>query len=214
MKTCITLLVLGFNGFFAAGQCCPYINSATVDPANPSETDNIRIFTSVTPPNAGGLIQHSFTVQNDTIFAEACYWSGMLTVLIPIYDTIVVGQLPEGDYTLQFTAKQSSETEQCVVEDFEVYYTSFSVDGTAGIGDPDAATIALYPNPVSGTLQIAGKNISDVRLLNTEGRRITAPVTVQSSDLLTVDMSALAGGCYVVELVAGGVFVRERVIKH
>lgn len=214
MKTIFTLLIIGLNGFMAAGQCCPYINSVTIDPANPSASDNIRIFTTVTPPNAGGLISHSFTVQNDTIFAEACYWSGMLTVLIPIHDTIEVGPLPEGDYVLQFTAKQSAQMEQCIVEDSEVYHMNFSIGSTAGIVDPEQALINLYPNPVTEWLHIAGNDLLAARLLNMDGKVIAAPITLASSELLHIDMSALAKGCYFVEVQTGSAVVRERIVKQ
>jgi hypothetical protein len=213
MKTTITLLVLGFNGFLAAGQCCPYINSVTVDPANPSSADNVRIFTTVTPPNAGGLIEHSFTVQNDTIFAEACYWTGMATVLIPIHDTIDVGPLPEGDYVLQFTAHESYQMEQCVVNESQVYLTTFSVGGTAGINDPEQTEAALYPNPAAEILNIAGKGLQTVRMSGADGKEVQVRIVSATPELLVLNVEALAKGCYFVEVKTENGTVSKRMVK-
>jgi hypothetical protein len=211
MKKMLTLLILSFNGFLAAGQCCPYIDDVTVDPANPSATDPISIYTVVTTPNIGSFIQHSHFVSGDTVYLEACYWEGMATALWTIYDTFNIGPLPAGDYTIVFTAQLSTEMDQCVVSDWETDTSAFTVTGVAGIDDPEAEVWQLYPNPVSSVLSIDG-NPDRVGLTDITGKVVSVPLFTGA--VTQLDLSDVPAGYYVVELVQDGLLTRKMIVKE
>lgn len=177
----------------AHGQCCPYMGSVSIDPANPSSTDEVSIITEVTTPNIGSLIYSSATVDGDTIFVEACYWEGMLTMPFTIADTIGIGQLPEGDYTIVFTAYNSSSAEECIVTDQQELTETFAVGETSGVGEPEK-TLDLFPNPVTDLLHIASDLPVNWRLLGTDGKLLS------EGKETTIDFLGRSAGIYFIEV--------------
>lgn len=74
--------------------------------------------------------------------------------------------------------------------------------------------IALFPNPASSVLQVLapGITITTVRLMNVDGLVIETPVT-DTSDALSLDLSGVPNGIYLVELNTDkGFFIKKAVI--
>ena len=152
MKYLLILSLLPFT-FMAKSQCCPYINNVEVIPSSPTTADFVKIVTTVTTPNQGMLIYSSFTLSGDTINVEACYYSGFLTATQTYIDTLNIGTLGAGNYTLDFTAYQASDT-ICNYTDTISMVSSFSVSEQGGLPEVSMEVGEIYPNPSSGLFTI------------------------------------------------------------
>ena len=150
-----TLAFLLLQSFQGISQCCPYINGIEVIPAAPTTTDNIRIVTTVTTPNQGQFITSGYTVLNDTIFVEACYYSGLATALQTYTDTLTIGLLPAGNHVVHLTAFQSNDT-VCTYSDTTSSSFNFYVNGGIIGSVPENSTSVgvLYPYPSDGNFSI------------------------------------------------------------
>lgn len=58
-----------------------------------------------------------------------------------------------------------------------------------------AKNLTAYPNPTAGLLNISGKNLNDITIFDMTGKQVMAK-KVSTSDNLTLDVSALSGGIY------------------
>ncbi len=178
------------HSFQGISQCCPYINGIEVIPATPTTTDNIKIVTTVATPNLGQFISSSFTIANDTIFIEACYYSGLATAIQVYTDTLTVGTLPAGNHVVHFTAYQSSDTSLCTYSDTSSSTFNFYVNGGIIGSVPESTSNAgvLYPYPSDGNFSIVLPNemtATHIQLFDLSGKLMTQlPFTGQFSMLL------------------------------
>jgi hypothetical protein len=180
-------------------QCCPYMGSVTVLPENPTENDSIRIVTSVTTPNIGALINHSFTVSGYDVELSACYYEGMLTAPLQISDTFELGTLPAGIYSTQFTAYNSIMPYNCDITDTQTYTMNFTV-GALGLPGAELATWSLYPNPAHEQVIVSGAIFpAEVRVLSADGRELKAKY-VDAGEKMILDVHVLPTGLYLIEV--------------
>ena len=177
-------------------QCCPYIYGLEIVPQNPQSTDEIQVFTQVATPNNGAFINHDFYLQNDTLFINACYFSGFLTVVTEIPDTITIGQLPDGDYVVSFTASQSANELECIVESSQSTISYLTVGAAAAIPDNDLSMNIIYPNPAQTHLTVANST-NDTQLLvyDLKGSLIELPILF-STESAILDLNGLGAGWY------------------
>ena len=172
-----TLAFLLLQSFQGISQCCPYINGIEVIPATPITTDNIKIVTTVTTPNQGQFITSGYTVLNDTIFVEACYYSGLATALQTYTDTLTIGLLPAGDHAVHLTAFQSNDT-VCTYSDTTSSSFNFYVNGGIIGSVPENSTSVgvLYPYPSDGNFSIVLPNeitATHIQLFDLSGKSMT-----------------------------------------
>lgn len=191
----LLLVFLGFNSL-AMAQCCPYITTVEILPQNANAADNIQVATLVATPNNGALINHQFHWENDTLVVEACYYDGFLTVITEIYDTIDIGQVPEGDYVLEFVASTSIYQDSCVISESQSYTTAFSVSEVLGLEPIDSLQSILFPNPANEWVTLTGvSENSTIIVYGLDGKRVEVPYTF-SGDVSVFDLSALSAGMY------------------
>lgn len=182
------------HSFQGISQCCPYINGIEVIPTNPTTTDNIKIVTSVTTPNLGQFLSSAYYFLDDTIFVEACYYSGLATAVQTYTDTLIVGTLPAGNHVVHLTAYQSNDT-VCTYSDTTTSTFNFYVNGGIIAFLPVSSTQigVLYPNPSNGDFRIAlptGISATRIELFDLSGKLIRA---LPFSTHFSVD---LASGTY------------------
>jgi hypothetical protein len=156
-KLLLTASLSLFMGTFMLAQtCCPWINSAVLIPANPTTQDTIKLATNVSTPSQGSILSSGATIQGTTVFATACYFSGMLPAIGTYIDTIVIGVLPVGSYMLNFNAFMSTSNTNCVPVDSNSSRIPFSVSA-AGPPRPcciiadSAHTLPAILNPAPDT---------------------------------------------------------------
>ncbi len=150
------LLILSFLSicYIAESQCCPYINNIEIIPAAPTTIDNVKIVTTVTTPNQGAFLYSMHSINGNTIDIEACYFSGLLTATQTFYDTLDIGLLGAGNYTVDLTAYQSLDT-ICDYEDTTTSMMNFTViEHIVGTPSVKFNLGKLYPNPTSGSFNL------------------------------------------------------------
>ncbi len=103
------------------------ITSLTPIPANPSPTDSVFIAITVTTGSQGHTINVSHTLSGFTVDLEGCYYSGMLPAVDTHHDTISLGVLPIGVYTVNMNARVSLDANVCDPTDSAQLTTTFTV---------------------------------------------------------------------------------------
>lgn len=196
MKLLFTL-TLALLPIITNAQCCPYINSIEVIPAAPTSSDIVKIVTSVTTPNQGEIIYSTHTVNGNTINIEACYYSGLLTATQTFYDTLSIGLLNAGNYTVNLTAYQSFDT-ICNYIDTNTSTMNFTViDHISEVSPINNIIGQLYPNPTSGSFTIElpdGITATSFRI-----QSITGEVVRQGAFSNKVSVN-LESGIYLIQL--------------
>ena len=90
---------------------------------------------------------------------------------------------------------------------YELYLSQ--TEDVTSIRRVDAAQVTLYPNPVTDQLKVQAEGVQEVQVIDMMGQ-----VVARQQNAGTIDMSAMAGGAYIVRTVtANGVSV-QRVIKR
>lgn len=139
------------SGVLARAQtCCPYIVSISQIPTNPVETDSICLIADVNLPTNGFTIETYASTTGSLIEFSACYYSGMLTVITPLVDTICIGTLSAGVYTVDFTGLISFNNAECTPSDSNSSSFSFFVSASpVGLNDFNHTRLpsALVLNP-------------------------------------------------------------------
>lgn len=196
-------------GPLAQAQCCPYVQPVQVLPANPTAADNIRLVFQATTPNQGRKVSTSFVRSGNTLTFTGCYFSGMLTQPQGYSDTVRVGVLPAGTYTVVFVAQQSSDPQQCLEQQRNGSTRALQVSGTTAArpeNQPLAGT--LFPVPASGRqllFQPADhRRITGFQLLDAAGRLCftQADAPLQSSNAsVPLHFPALPAGSYTLRVI-------------
>jgi len=210
----LLVVFLGIN-MWGLSQCCPYITSVEVLPQNPNISDNIQIATLVATPNDGAFIQHQFYWENDTLVVEACYYSGLLTVVTEIYDTIDVGSIANGNYVLEFRAFTSSDINSCIITDSQTLFTPFSVSEFVGVIPNELPSSMLYPNPSKEWVTLSPvSEKSVIQVCSLDGKLLDV-AQYQLNGKIILDLTDLSAGLYqVLEYDEGEISTRTLLLKE
>ena len=189
MKSLYLLLFINFLIICKVhAQCCPYVISVDVYPANPTTNDNIQIITTTSTPGLGHLISYNYNIQNDTIYLTGCFFNGMPTQPKLYIDTTVIGPLSEGTYTINYTGQITSSTTTCIVEDSNSMTTTFEVTSINNVEGLNGNFIKIFPNPVTNNLKIEltdNHNNFDVELINSIGQKVYEGSFLNNVDINT-----------------------------
>ena len=83
----------------------------------------------------------------------------------------------------------------------------------AGLISYNAAdVVSLYPNPTTGQLNILSKDSANVQLMDVTGQLVLVQTTVNANEKLTLDMTGLASGTYLVKIYNNYFSTTERVV--
>ncbi|TVQ77058.1 MAG: T9SS C-terminal target domain-containing protein [Flavobacteriales bacterium] len=220
MRLLIIFMLLFLSSHSAKAQCCPYINGVTILPANPAATDTVRVVMNVTTPSQGSFIGATHSTSGMQISVSACYFSGMLPALQNYVDTLTLGVLPVGTYTLHFTARQSANATYCQPVDSTQINIGFTV-GASQTPPPCCIVIEdlqLIPaNVVADTQEIqlraeiqmpamASLHSHFVQVLGdtirVETCFLTDTISLVNSQVDTFDLGTVNKGSYIVQFVA------------
>lgn len=198
MKAMSLLLLLATGSFLNTSlyaQCCPYVTSVATDPENPTASDPISIIIEVSTPNQGHKLSKQFYLQNDTIFLEACYYSGYLTQPEVYTDTFSIGLMEEGNYLIHLTAIQSFNADVCDNNDQQKMTDELAVKNATGIIEPGQHLIAIYPNPFKDQITIKGQTIESVSIFNINAQQVFFEGGKKVHEL-SLDLQFLLPGIY------------------
>jgi len=176
-------------------QCCPYIDSVSILPENPTAGETVYLSTTVTTPGQGAYLGYTLTNNSGQIAVEACYYSGPLTALQTFTDTINLGVYPVGNHQINFLAFVSDEAETCLPSDTTSVSLSFQVTGSLNTTQAEPA-ISLYPNPVADVLNIVSTKVILKAELHDLTGKVLRTVTAAEAQKQQIDMNQLNEGVY------------------
>lgn len=171
------------------------VTGISVIPSNPSTTDDIQLHVDVQFSGGGCQVDnknHSTNAFAVSAYAHHCV--GLLTVICPTTDTFQLGQLPAGDYSVDFTLTSGFGGANCspgiVPDDTEQF--QFTVSTTVGLQELQAEADFIYPNPVSDILFFK-KNLKHSASITDIRGNTVANIRAGASN---VDISHLSSGVY------------------
>jgi len=158
------------------------------------------------------VVSHASQVPlNTTSLVVNCDTEGALVAITQ--DNVLIGKgiVAGGTVTINFPALVSNLplAVTATKQNYRPYQGPVQV-GNGGLGLEElTASIALYPNPANGTVTIDATDfsVSQVELVSITGQTIGA---FKSTGLLTIDLSGVAAGSYLVRIATE----KGMVIKH
>jgi hypothetical protein len=91
----------------------------------------------------------------------------------------------------------------------------FSFD-TTGLYVPylPSPSIELFPNPCNNFLNVKAPNLSQLNIYNLFGERVIGPFTKTTTDKITIDVSNLPSGIYVLQAIIKDRITTSKFIKQ
>lgn len=217
IKMYIVLLLLMFlctlsNQLKAQGFAV--INSMSIIPSPP--TTNDPVFLIVNASFSSGpcdqIVQY-VTVIGNSIGIQAGHSLGPLAYICTSIDTIPLGQLSVGTYSLIHTINASGATATDSL--------SFTVTIPTGMGDLNANSFTIYPNPATNFIKILAckeQIIDNVNIINLNGQLI--PTNYQISGIsgkneILLDIEHIKNGIYYLQIDTNKkLLFKKLVIQH
>jgi len=179
-------------GFFANGQ---WIQSLTITPANPTSTDTITILAECSFPAAGCDMHTQYvSIVGSDIYASALHCLGVLTVICPYTDTIIINPLPIGNYTFYFQLDAGFGPVPCTpgIVTGPSDSINFIVSPVVGLSEflyQDA--VSVFPNPFNEQFQITGIAAEEyparLEIYSREGKIVKTISLKNSGDFINVN---------------------------
>lgn len=202
MKTFFISLCLLLLGVLRSNaQCCPYLEEVTIFPDTPTVIDSVYLIAKVSTPSLGHFLGFEWQQQGeDSIVVSACYYAGPATQVQRFEDTLNIGLLASGAWTILFSAQQSPNPDTCVVIDQQSEILSFSVDGTTFVESEAFDQVGIFENPTSGVFQIvAPLIIKRIYVFDVNGKQLQSIDKVQGTQT-TINLEGFPAGTYFVRI--------------
>lgn len=203
MKTKL-LLLLFLNSLGSFGQLIE-INEIT--PTNVSGGINVNLL--VTTFNGAGYLSHDYTITDNTIELNVCYWFNLTLPVFQMSNDFYIPLTTTGNYTLNVNIFHSASATQC---DFFANGPRASTNLLNNSSfETTNKTIHLYPNPTSGTVSFEANDIDLKKILvyDTMGRLVD---TFYNRD---IDFSSFHEGIYWIKIETSDQIITQKVVvKH
>jgi hypothetical protein len=194
----------------------PFIGTATIIPSSPTPNDIIKIATFVSTPNQGIVvdqINHAVSQNPNEIKIKGCYWQGLATAIQEYRDTLIVGQLPPGIYTIKHKAYLSSTQQHCSATDSNEVVMTFTVSGITGLNVFEKnEEIFYYPNPVKEVITFKNKAAYSKGTIYSISGSLITEFTLDSNN--AVGVKALPAGMYFIWFLSKDVSEAIKFIKE
>lgn len=167
----------------------------SVDPPNPTVSDQVEIHVDVQFNSGDCQVDNKGHNTNGfSVSAYAHHCVGLLTVICPTTDTFQLGQLPAGDYILDFTLTSGFGGPGCspgiIADDTDQF--QFTVSHSVGIYEIMLDPNFAYPNPASDILFLKNPLNQTAVITDIQGAKIMEVAAVSSQ----IDLSHLPKGVY------------------
>jgi hypothetical protein len=182
------------------------IQNFTITPSNPTTTSNIRFITQV---QFGSNVTGSNVamVQNGNVFdLNRCYSLGALTVIDVRKDTLNIGLLPAGVYTVHYNGALTNSNSTCSPpgQTFTSSLTFTVLSTPSGIkeNNSDLMQVSVYPNPFNDDVWISMQNNSNdfgIKVYDNLGTLVYEEESHFSSE--RIDLSSLTTGVYHITII-------------
>jgi hypothetical protein len=214
----ITLFFCFSFAVFSAEAQLPIVATPTIIPQNPTATSFIKVVTKVTTPNPIVLVNlNTFTVTGLQIKIKGCFGEQPLFPPGQSYiDTLLIGQLPPGNYQISQKAYLSSTHQHCTpIDSNQVVLTLTVSSGTVTTSSSPIEwsvdrNYNVYPNPSVNSLFINGVlNETELSIFSANGALIRQELLNKNS----IDIHDLQAGLYFITLTDKGKSHTEKFIK-
>lgn len=187
MKKLLSIFSLLVPALLSA-QTYFYINSIGIDPAAPTDQDNISISVNGDLSNTGSYIVSatSNVVGNTVTLNIDADSQGGLSVLVPHSEILGIGMLAPGIYTIQISGANISDNAPQPQH-------QFTVTGL-GTGIDENTATNLKVNYIGGVLQLNandGTSIGAISIYDINGKELH--VSVLEKSIHSIDIDAPAG---------------------
>jgi hypothetical protein len=210
-----------------------YSDNIKVIPENPSDNDNVKLVIRLCYPVSSDqpvvpvlneeenhLEDNSFTVQLTYEFND-WFKQSDTKVLVPVFDTIQAGKLPEGFYSVDVkvsTIYHGAQTYSLIDGD-KYLYSFFTVSKSNGILTPRAFSgIKVYQFSSDRHIFIENLNanlvIQSVSVYNLAGERMQE-ITIPSGTnqkMINIDMASYQNGVYLLQIGGNGLNLMKKII--
>lgn len=208
------LLLMISNNLYSQGNL-----SIEIQPSNPVINDDIKLFTHVYFTSVGNYIDHQLTwIDNNNLYVELYYTSGGQQMPTQFIDSMPLGQLPEGLYTIIADLKTGDGS-----NDFNFYTKqdsdtiTFRVNESLGLeGFNEKMNFSMFPNPANSNITIKTKEIiKEIIIMNSLGEIMlrTKLNKIEGLGSITIDLSDLAKGMYTCLLRTKDGVASEKIVK-
>jgi hypothetical protein len=178
--------------------------------------NNMEVITHIIAHSVPAFrINYTSTFINDTLFINACYYEGHASSMGHVRDTLQVGAIPAGNYTLHYKAILSSDQNQCIQVYSEIMTSTFLVSDLLGV-KPNSENLepTFYPNPAKDLLQISGNSVIQLNLYDLRGKHLKR-YDFSAQNQAQVSVADLPQGLYFVDLISrDGAIFRKRLVKN
>ncbi|RYZ46681.1 MAG: T9SS type A sorting domain-containing protein [Sphingobacteriales bacterium] len=209
---CIFVFLL-FTGHSSSGQS---LQSMTWLPGrNASDDQPVAVVFIVGTPGQGRMYEQPVArFTRDTITIEGCYWRGELASPKDFTDTVVIGILPPGRYTLIGKTRErlygGTDSAQCRPK---AHMLVDSITINEAPVRPLAADITVYPSPSANRMvRIRNRSkavIGTVTVFNVLGQQLRL-----FEKPTAMDLNSLAAGIYLLHIKTDlGVLVWKQVLQ-
>ena len=207
MKNLFFTILISF--FFVpsiqAQQSQPILNIISITPQNPTEHDSIKIHYSAWTGNQSYFINRSVKIDSNLVNMDICLEESYLTFPSNHIDTVELGKLPAGNYTINLSGYITNDSNCLAVIDSNSIADSFTVSSIVGINELSIASkVSIYPNPVKNNLTIEMKDdihLNDFTIQNIEGKTVQINrSTTLNSHSFNLNMESLSAGMYILIL--------------
>jgi len=182
-----------------------WITGMHVVPDTPSSADNVRLIVQAQFPSGGcseWYIMNQYQVDFEYTYSIVnCV--GMLAVICPNNDTITMGQLIAGNYTVIVNLNAGSGDKPCPpFAQWTADTIHFIVSPATGLPETKntEATIMYYSVQASQAIMVSLRNFKEpatLEIYDIAGRLLSAQTVVQAKT--QINISSLAAGIYVLK---------------
>lgn len=197
----------------------------SVIPNNPTIEDEVKVCTNVYFFSVGSYQTHTLIWAGDNHLIIDLYYSQSGQAMpTNFYDTISIGQLSEGLYTV--IANLKVKAFNAPIDDLSKYYTEdsdtviFRVNEALNIPEYDEKVndLSIYPNPTDDILNVHFSSSlaqPEIEIYNLEGRLVYRQKNIQSNQQdISIEISQFSKGVYLFTLKDKNNMITKKFIKQ
>lgn len=220
-----SLLKLFLVATLSLSSCFSYsyvsIISLEIFPENPTTEDEVFLITHIYATSMynypGSIVQSS----NNEINVSVCFYIGGYNPAQPTdyYDTISLGFIGAGDYTLSYTVSTTLNLSAgCNAGDAtDRQDILFFVDQFLSLDNFESSSLTVFPNPTHLNTKITWDNeitAESISFYSLSGRKVKTIICNTGSNEEVIDLSDLENGIYIMELTSTNGIYNRKIIKH
>jgi hypothetical protein len=200
----LTVSLFGFN---------QHLDSLYI--SNNSNPNTIDVTTVVTNGSSFSLLDHSYSMSNDTIRLDVCYAIGLAAMIQTLTNTFEI-IIPTGidTFYLDLSINKATST-NCVTNEtvdfaFLEFHYPLLYDISLGNFEKYDLPIQVYPNPVQNKLHINtnGKIVESIELYNFLGEKVLEKNSNQSH----LEVGGIENGIYFLVVKTSAGHLKKKII--